>query len=397
MVGKAPLMPSLQEQYDTRNIRKPRYSIPSMAEIEATPAKHLAVSTFSGCGGSCLGYRMAGFNVAWASEFIEAAQQTYVLNHPGAHLDTRDIREVKGRDILRKIGARKGEIDLFDGSPPCAAFSSSGKLEKGWNQPKKYSDKVQRVDDLFYEYVRLVSETQPKVFVAENVTGLVRGVAKGYFKNIFRAMAEAGYIVRAQIIDGQWLGIPQQRKRLIFIGVRKDLKQEPVFPEPLPYRYSVADVLPWIRRFRISGAPNRWKTAQSPYSTITQSVAMRAWSSYLAANGYVEAMAWVPEPTEPASDSVIDLWDATGYRVGQMIDQLEEGDALRRTRYYQVIDNPYRERRKLFIPEVKALSGFPQQFHLTGTFAQRWERIGRAVPPPMMEAIARAVRTHILD
>lgn len=102
---------------------KPPYCVPLMSEIEQIPLNgYSAVSTFSGCGGSCLGYRMAGFKVLWASEFIPAAQGVYKLNHPDSILDTRDIRKVKPEEILEAIGLKKGELDLMDGSPPCASF-----------------------------------------------------------------------------------------------------------------------------------------------------------------------------------------------------------------------------------------------------------------------------------
>ena len=102
-------------------IGKPEYIIPSMAEVSAIDWNgYNVVSTFSGCGGSCLGYRMAGYRVAWASEFIEAAQEVYKLNHPDSVLDVRDIREVEPEDIFDATGLGHGEIDILDGSPPCA-------------------------------------------------------------------------------------------------------------------------------------------------------------------------------------------------------------------------------------------------------------------------------------
>ena len=84
------------------------------------------VSTFSGGGGSCLGYRMAGYKVLYANEFIPEAQKTYTANYSDSYMDTRDIRTVEAEDILKIIGLKKGEVDLFDGSPPCSAFSTAG-------------------------------------------------------------------------------------------------------------------------------------------------------------------------------------------------------------------------------------------------------------------------------
>ena len=222
-----------------------------MAEIAAIPWNgYNAISTFSGCGGSSLGYKMAGFRVLWASEFIPAAQDTYRANHPATILDTRDIRSVQASDILDAIGMKSGELDLFDGSPPCASFSTAGKREAGWGKVKAYSDTKQRTDDLFFEYSRLVKAIQPKVFVAENVSGLVKGTAKGYFLEILAELKQCGYAVSAKLLDAQWLGVPQMRQRVIFVGVRNDLVAQfgvkPVHPKPLAYRYSVRDALPWI-------------------------------------------------------------------------------------------------------------------------------------------------------
>ena len=218
------------------------YRVPTMKEIREIPWNGYNVaSTFSGGGGSCLGYRMAGYRVLWSNEFVEEAQRTYRANHT-AILDTRDIRTVRGADILKATGLDVGELDLFDGSPPCSAFSIAGKREKGWGKAKSYSDgKKQVIDDLFFEYVRLVGELQPKVFVAENVSGLIKGSAKGYFKNIIRAMQEQGYTVKAGLLKASWLGVPQIRERVIFQGVRNDLGMQPVFPKPFGREISLAE------------------------------------------------------------------------------------------------------------------------------------------------------------
>ena len=98
-----------------------------MAEIGKVESNRLrAISLFSGCGGSSLGYRMAGLAVVWANEFIPAARQTYLANFPKAAVDARDIRKIKPAEVLKAIGMKAGELDLVDGSPPCASFSTAG-------------------------------------------------------------------------------------------------------------------------------------------------------------------------------------------------------------------------------------------------------------------------------
>jgi len=324
----------------------PLYRIPSMVDVEKI--KHNGfnvVSTFSGCGGSCLGYRMAGFNVLWANEFIPAAQDTYKANHNKSILDTRDIRTVKPSDILKATNLKQGELDLFDGSPPCASFSTAGRKEKGWGEKKAYSDTKQRTDDLFFEYIRILDGLRPKVFVAENVSGLIKGTAKGYFKEILLKLKATGYNVQARLLNAKWLGVPQGRERLILMGTRNDLNINPVFPKPYKYFHTIKEVLPHIIKLRLGGSPSRWAESNRPAGTICQS-----------------------DHATSKTANFSSSW---------------------------VMDDSFTVR-KWTIPELKIISGFPADFELTGTFENQWERIGRAVPPLMMKEVAQTVRDEIL-
>lgn len=339
---------------------KPPYRVPSMDEIEALPWNGYRVaSTFSGCGGSCLGYRMAGYRVAFASEFIPEAQRTYKANHPNSYLDTRDIRELQPEEVLERVGVGVGELDIFDGSPPCSAFSTAGSREKGWGVVKKYSDKAQRVDDLFFEYTRLLRGIQPKVFVAENVSGLVKGTAKGYFKRILSELKDCGYKVSCRILDAQWLGVPQKRQRTIFVGVRDDLGLEPVHPSPLDYRYSVREA--W------EGLPDDGPSFK-PYKLYQH------WQHCLPNGNHPKLLNLKRLRWHEPSNTVCQTWG--------------NGTAA--------ITHPDKPVYPSIL-QVKRLCGFPDDFELTGTFAQQWERCGRAVPPVMMAAVARTVATEILD
>ena len=345
-----------------RQMSKPPYRVPPMTEIAALPWNgYHAISTFSGCGGSSLGYKMAGFKVLWASEFIPAAQETYRANHKGTILDTRDIRKVQPQDILDAIGKKPGELDLMDGSPPCASFSTAGKREAGWGKVKKYSDTKQRTDDLFFEFTRLLTGIQPKVFVAENVAGLVKGTAKGYFLEILAALKACGYRVKCKVLDAQWLGVPQTRTRTIFIGVRNDLDSEPVHPAPLPYRYTVRDALPHI-------------VAAEPESDISRYCIGREWDKLA--------------PGEQ-SDRYFNLVKAHPDKPVPTICSSHGSGGI------ASVTHPT-EKRKFAIAELKRLCGFPDDFILTGSYAQQWERLGRAVPPVMMSHVAATVRDKIL-
>jgi DNA (cytosine-5)-methyltransferase 1 len=347
---------------------KPPYYVPSMQEIAALPWNGYKVaSTFSGGGGSCLGYRMAGFRVVYANEFIPEARKTYKANHPDSYLDGSDIRDLTPEQLLERAGVKRGELDIFDGSPPCSAFSTAGSREKGWGKVKSYSDGAQRVDDLFYEYARILDGVQPKVFVAENVSGLVKGTAKGYFKRILQALRDCGYNVSCRVLDARWLGVPQMRKRTIFIGVRNNLDIEPVHPKPLPYSYTIGDALvipPDDTTAKILGPDTEtykfWvhtKAGDTLGNTCKRLTGRNSFLTHCKQSPHIAANT-----------------------VTQGIQQL----------YH------WTEPRTLTLGELRRISGFPDDFILTGTFAQQWERIGRAVPPVMMSKIAATVANEIL-
>jgi len=348
---------------------KPAYRIPSMREIEAISWNGYQVaSTFSGCGGSCLGYRMAGYRVVYANEFIEEAQRTYKANHPNSYLDTRDIRQVRPEEVMEKASVNRGELDLLDGSPPCSAFSTAGKREAGWGKVKAYSDKAQRVDDLFFEYVRLIDGIRPKVFVAENVSGLVKGTAKGYFKRILAALREPGYRVSCRVLDAQWLGVPQMRQRTIFIGVRDDLGQEPAHPAPLTYRYTVGEA--------VEGLPASGEAKWLKPGTDTH----RYWLA--------------TKPGASLSDTCLELTGKNSFLTH--VKQSPHRQANTITQGTQQLYH-WAEPRTLTLQELRRIGGFPDDFVLTGNFSQQWERIGRAVPPLMMARIAQSIADKILS
>jgi DNA (cytosine-5)-methyltransferase 1 len=343
---------------------KPPYSVPTMDEVRGIPWNGLSVaSTFSGCGGSSTGYRMAGFKVLWASEFIEAARESYAANMgPDTILDGRDIRTVDPQSILDAINMEPGELDLLDGSPPCASFSTAGKREAGWGKVKKYSDGTQRTDDLFFEFSRLLRGIKPRTFVAENVSGLVKGTAKGYFLEILADLKAAGYVVKCKVLDAQWLGVPQMRQRTIFVGVRNDIDLPPAHPKPLPYRYSVRDALPQIL------------ATIEPEADISQYAIGAEYDKLKQGESSEKYFNLVKTDAKKPSGSVT----AYGARAG-----------------LATVCHPT-EKRKFTIAELKRICAFPDDFILTGTYAQQWERLGRAVPPVMMSHISAAIRDGVL-
>lgn len=377
---------------------KPPYRVPSMAEVgELRGRAGLTVaSTFAGCGGSCLGYEMAGYRVLWANEFLPIARESYAANHPHTILDGRDVRQVQAEDILAATGLAPGELDVFNGSPPCQAFSSAGRREKGWGVEREYAHgATQKNEELFFEFIRIVRGLQPRVFVAENVAGLVRGSAIGFFKIIMRELMASGYAVRCKVLDAQWLGVPQSRQRAIFVGVRNDIEIEPEFPRPWPHRYTLREVLPHLARVtHDTGTPSfsAGDVIDRPSPAIT--IGVGALCSY--------HFKVIEKDTRLAP--CID-------REWRKLSPGEQSD-----RYFNLIrsspDAPSpcvtagggepkaavthpHEPRKFTIAELRRICAFPDDYDLRGSYAEQWARLGNAVPPLMMRAIAETLRDGI--
>jgi len=176
------------------------------------PDAPTVISLFAGCGGSSLGYSMAGYRELLAVEWDDHAVETFKLNFPDVPVWHGDIAELSVEECLRITGLKPGELDVLDGSPPCQGFSTAGKrkMDDGRNQ-------------LFREYVRLLRGLQPKVLVMENVSGMVKGKMKLIFAEIMRELKASGYQVSARLMNAMYFGVPQSRERMIFIGVREDI------------------------------------------------------------------------------------------------------------------------------------------------------------------------------
>jgi DNA (cytosine-5)-methyltransferase 1 len=343
---------------------KPPYRVPSMTEVRTRPRNGLVVaSLFAGAGGSSLGYRMAGYRVDWANEFVPAAAQTYRANaSPSTVLNEADIRSISGDDVMNSIGLERGKLDVLDGSPPCSSFSMAGSRQDGWGKVKKYSDKSQRTDDLFFEYARLVGELRPRAFVAENVAGLVVGKAKGYFLQIRAALRAHGYEVRSATMDSQWLGVPQARRRVFFVGVREDVAGEFEFPSPLQYRYSIEDALAGLPKEDVSGLSIAKCAIYPEWQKLSPGGASDRYFSL------VRPDPRGPCPTITASTSGICTAGVAHHS----------------------------EPRKYSVAELKRICSFPDDYELTGGYQQQVERLGRSVPPLMMRGLAEKLAEVLL-
>jgi DNA (cytosine-5)-methyltransferase 1 len=196
----------------------------TLKDSNFTKDKGTVFSCFACGGGSTMGYKLAGFDVIGCNEIDPKMIEAYKINHKPKYAFLEPIQTFKNRKDLPK---ELYNLDILDGSPPCSSFSMAGNREKDWGKEKKFREgqTEQVLDNLFFDFIDLAKELQPKVVVAENVSGLMMGTAKDYVKRIYTAFKDAGYQLRIEpyLLDASKMGVPQRRKRVFFIALRNDL------------------------------------------------------------------------------------------------------------------------------------------------------------------------------
>jgi DNA (cytosine-5)-methyltransferase 1 len=338
------------------------------------------ISTFAGGGGSSLGYSMAGYRELLAVEWDDNAVATFKLNFPDVPVYHGDIAKLSVEQCLKLAGIQPGELDVLDGSPPCQGFSTAGKrmLDDPRNQ-------------LFREYVRLLRGLKPKVFVMENVSGMVKGKMKLVFAEILRELKASGYRVSARLLNAMYFYVPQSRERMIFIGVREDLGIEPSHPKAESRPINARTAIPGLLATR-SQAINPWIDGLKPSATICKTEAgyqalitdadleeaeiKKTWQMYRILTGKEKHRHFSLVKLNPDKPSPTITKDAGNISTGLV--------------------HPV-ETRKLTIPEIKRLASYPDDYQMVGNFKQKWERIGNSVPPLLMRSIANHIRQQILS
>ena len=370
-----------------------KYQPYTIEDVRRSSSRELftVVSTFAGGGGSSTGYRLAGGKVVAINEFVEEAVATYSRNFPDTKVILGDIKNITGKDLLEVGNLKPGELDILDGSPPCSAFSTSGKGKKGWNREKKYSDgkTVTNIEDLFLEYIRIAEDIQPKVIVAENVEGITSRAAIEKLRDFvtgFERIAP-GYKMVYQVMDASKFGVPQSRMRTFFVGVRSDVFEALGLEEyelarkiyPMPSTSQGVSI-----GSAIEGIDNDPDEVQMLLDVVENGFQKK----------FVETMAFNPTKTlKPGMVngklSCFNMKRPAPNRPSPTLTQMGQQRSASGVMHYAA-------NRKLTIKEMKRIMSLPDDYELTGTFDQQAERIGRMVAPKMMGALATSIYENIL-
>lgn len=329
------------------------------------------ISLFSGCGGLDLGFEKAGFLIPVANEFDKTIWSTFKANHPRTHLIEGDVRQIKKEDISKYLD---GDVDGIIGGPPCQSWSEAGSL-KGINDER---------GQLFYDYIRILKEFKPKFFLAENVSGMLADRHSVAVKNILDLFEEAGYKVTFTMVNAKDYGVAEERKRVFYIGFRKDLNIEFHFPKGSTTedekKITLRDVI-WD--LQDTAVPAGKKNHHNPEAINNNEYFTGAFSPIFMSRNRVKA--WNEQAfTVQASGRQCQLHP-------QAPKMIKVG--LNDCRFVEGKEDLYR---RMTVREVARIQGFPDDFKfIYNDTNTAYKMIGNAVPVNLAFEIAIAIKKHL--
>ncbi len=327
-------------------------------------------SFFSGCGGLDLGFKKAGYNIVLASDFWEAAAETYKLNNPETEFILEDIRKIN-KNMLRSALKRKGikKIHVLLGGPPCQCFTRLNN-----NNLRKDDERNQ----LFKHYIRMVNILKPDFVVMENVADLLvrKDEKRRYFKDLIcKEFEKSGYQVKYKVFETEKFGVPQKRRRVIFLATRrKDIELS--FPKPSK---KIATVGSFLKKLKGRKNLENHEITKNEHHVLER-------IKHVPPGGYYEHL---PEHLKTKK-----------FRNGKWVIVKRYGSYYRRLRNDQpsvTITNNYiihpNEDRYLTNREKAVLHTFSIDYKFVGSRESVSQQIANAVPPKFAEKIAK----HLLS
>lgn len=325
------------------------------------------ISLFSGAGGLDLGFERAGFEIAMANEFDKTIWATYEKNHT-APLIKGDIRSIKEDDF-------PNDIDGIIGGPPCQSWSEAGSL-RGINDDR---------GKLFYDYIRILKDKQPKFFLAENVSGMLANRHSEAVQNIIKCFEKCGYDVSITLVNAADYGVPQDRKRVFYIGFRKDLNVKFKFPEPTTLnatdKKTMRDAIGDLADSAVPAlAKNR---ANDNLQIPNHEYYVGAYSTIFMSRNRVRA------------------WNEQGFTVqasGRQCQLHPQAPKMKFVEKNRRVFVPGKEDlyRRLTVRECARLQGFPDDFEFIYTDVDTgYKMIGNAVPVDLAYIVACAIKEQL--
>lgn len=341
------------------------------------------LSIFSGGGGIDCGFKKAGFDICFSSDFWQPACDTLELNKVGKLVKCSDIRKLNYEKELNSIGLSSKDIDVLVGGPPCPAYSKSRFYR---------TDKKRALEDensfTLYEYFRALEELKPKVFFFENVFGFVYKPHQAAFDLLKSRADELGYELTYRVVNTANYGIPQIRERFICVGVRRDFGNPFVFPEETHYNPEKA-----TKEERKGKQP--WVTCGDAIGDLDYDLPED--EEMQAGSKHKDLLKLVPP-----GDNYLFFTEKRGYpnpifkwrsRYWSFLLKLspEKPSWTIQASFSNNMGPFHWKNRFLRISEIKRIQTFDDDYELCGDFRDQWRQIGNAVPVKMAAIVASEI------
>ncbi len=324
---------------------------------------------FAGAGGLALGIEKAGFDTLGLIEFDKDAADSLKINRPNWRVINDDIANISSLDLEDYFGVKKGELDLLSGGAPCQAFSYAGK-RLGLEDAR---------GTLFYHYAMFLSKLQPKMFLFENVRGLLTHDKGRTYVTITNIFEQAGYTIQKKVLNAWDYGVPQKRERLITIGIRNDLVNKIAydFPKAHSYKPVLRDVL--------LDCPNG---PGVPYGENKRRI-----FELVPPGGY-----WRDIDPDIAKEYMKSCWDMEGGRTGILRRMSLDEPSL------TVLTSPSQkqterchplEARPFTVRENARCQTFPDEWQFCGNVGSQYKQVGNAVPVNLAYDIALEIHKSL--
>ena len=337
------------------------------------------LSIFSGGGGIDCGFKKAGFDISFSTDFWNPTCHTLKKNKVGRLVVCDDIRKIDYDACLAQINMKKADIDVLVGGPPCPAYSKS----RFYRTEKKRALEDENSFTL-YEYFRALDEIRPKVFFFENVFGFVYKPHKAAFDLLKERAEEYGYDITYKVVNTADYGVPQTRERFICVGVRRDFGPKFVFPEETHYNPEKPD----------TASPNKkpWVTCKEAIGDLDYPLPED--EEMQAGSKHKDLLKLVPP-----GDNYLYFTAERGYpnpifkwrsRYWSFLLKLSP-DRPSWTIQASFSNNmgPFHWRNRfLRINEIKRIQTFDDDYELCGDFRDQWRQVGNAVPVKMANIVA---------
>lgn len=344
--------------------------------------KNKIIDLFCGCGGLSLGFEKAGFEVAYAIDMWSKAIDTYNYNHEDKVAECKDIHELTNEE-LRELNKNNDIVGVI-GGPPCQGFSKVG--TRDINDPRNH---------LYLEYCRVVKEISPEFFVIENVSGLLT-LSKGMFKNdIINRFSALGYHVEFRQVCAADYGVPQNRHRVFFVGMKKAAFKFPEKSETvITSKEAISDLLPLDLEDGLDEMHGYATEPQNEYQRKLRGNQKEVANHQITVHTEktIDIIKMVPD-----GGTIYDLpdeyWNVRKYRKG--FERMPSG------RPCHTVDTGHRnyfhycENRIPTARENARLQSFPDNYIFLGTKTDQYKEIGNAVPPMLAYNIAKAIKEQL--